>query len=292
MSAAEGVTVAPPELAAGEIRLPIVLPAELAGRRRLRLAYQVNDAGSAAPQWRDVVLALGEVVLASGKAAGVRVVQERGTMEYAKRRMRNVETFRATPDARAHRSLTPPGGGPRLEAWTSRRSRSSCRRSRSPSPSPPRPGCGPGCRCSSPRGWPGSGSSTSGRRSSSSPRTRRSCCSRVATAIELVGDKIPAVDHALDVIGTPLRPAAGALLAASVLGTVDRPAHLGRARHRGRRAVGPRAARRQVGAARGLDRGDRRPRQPAAELRRGRDLDRVSSSSRCWCPSWSWPSWA
>ena len=45
----------------------------------------------------------------------------------------------------------------------------------------------------------------------------------VATAIELVGDKIPAVDHALDVIGTPLRPAAGALLAASVLGTVADP---------------------------------------------------------------------
>src|SRR5512144_1583584 len=45
----------------------------------------------------------------------------------------------------------------------------------------------------------------------------------VATAIELVGDKIPAVDHALDAIGTPLRPAAGALLAASVLGTVADP---------------------------------------------------------------------
>jgi hypothetical protein len=45
----------------------------------------------------------------------------------------------------------------------------------------------------------------------------------VATAIELVGDKIPAVDHALDVIGTPLRPAAGALLAASVLATVTDP---------------------------------------------------------------------
>jgi small basic protein len=45
----------------------------------------------------------------------------------------------------------------------------------------------------------------------------------IATAIELVGDKIPAVDHALDVIGTPLRPAAGALLAASVLGTVTDP---------------------------------------------------------------------
>jgi hypothetical protein len=45
----------------------------------------------------------------------------------------------------------------------------------------------------------------------------------VATAVELIGDKIPAVDHALDVIGTPLRPAAGALLAASVLGTVSDP---------------------------------------------------------------------
>lgn len=45
----------------------------------------------------------------------------------------------------------------------------------------------------------------------------------VATTIELVGDKIPAVDHALDVIGTPLRPLAGAVLAASVLGTVTDP---------------------------------------------------------------------
>ena len=45
----------------------------------------------------------------------------------------------------------------------------------------------------------------------------------IATVIELVGDKIPAVDHALDVLGTPLRPAAGALLAASVLGTVSDP---------------------------------------------------------------------
>ncbi len=45
----------------------------------------------------------------------------------------------------------------------------------------------------------------------------------VATAIELIGDKIPVIDHALDVIGTPLRLAAGALLAASVLGTVTDP---------------------------------------------------------------------
>jgi uncharacterized protein DUF4126 len=45
----------------------------------------------------------------------------------------------------------------------------------------------------------------------------------VASVIEILGDKIPAVDHALDAIGTPLRPAAGALLAASVLGQVSDP---------------------------------------------------------------------
>jgi hypothetical protein len=45
----------------------------------------------------------------------------------------------------------------------------------------------------------------------------------VATVLELLGDKIPAVDHALDVIGTVLRPAAGALLAASVLWKVNDP---------------------------------------------------------------------
>lgn len=45
----------------------------------------------------------------------------------------------------------------------------------------------------------------------------------VATILELAADKIPAVDHALDVVSTLARPAAGALLAASVLGTVTEP---------------------------------------------------------------------
>jgi hypothetical protein len=96
VSGSEGVRAGLPELAAGQIRLPIVLPAELAGRRQLRLAYQANDAGSAAPQWRDVVLAQGEVVLAGGEAAVVRVKQDRGTMDYVRRRMRNTDTFSAT----------------------------------------------------------------------------------------------------------------------------------------------------------------------------------------------------
>jgi hypothetical protein len=45
----------------------------------------------------------------------------------------------------------------------------------------------------------------------------------IATVLEMIGDKIPAVDHTLDAFGTVLRPAAGALLAASVLGHVSDP---------------------------------------------------------------------
>lgn len=45
----------------------------------------------------------------------------------------------------------------------------------------------------------------------------------VATLVEIVGDKFPAVDHALDALSTVLRPAAGALLAASVMWQISDP---------------------------------------------------------------------
>lgn len=45
----------------------------------------------------------------------------------------------------------------------------------------------------------------------------------IATVIELIGDKIPVVDHALDALSTFLKPVAGIVLAASVLWTVDDP---------------------------------------------------------------------
>jgi hypothetical protein len=45
----------------------------------------------------------------------------------------------------------------------------------------------------------------------------------VATLVEIVGDKIPAVDHALDALSTVLRPAAGSLLAASVMWQISDP---------------------------------------------------------------------
>lgn len=45
----------------------------------------------------------------------------------------------------------------------------------------------------------------------------------LATVLEIAADKIPALDHALDALSTVLRPAAGALLAASVIGRVADP---------------------------------------------------------------------
>jgi hypothetical protein len=45
----------------------------------------------------------------------------------------------------------------------------------------------------------------------------------VASLIEMAADKIPVVDHALDGLSTFLRPLAGALIAASVLGRVSDP---------------------------------------------------------------------
>jgi hypothetical protein len=102
VSGGVGITVAPPSLGSGEIRLEIRVPAVLAGEGQLRLAYQLNDAESAAPQWRDVVVASAPVTLVAGRSVRVRVQQDRGTMEYERKQlrgvgqMRGVETFRTT----------------------------------------------------------------------------------------------------------------------------------------------------------------------------------------------------
>jgi hypothetical protein len=103
VAVADGVVAGPPVVATGEIGLPLKLPGESAGIHRLGLAYQLNESTSAAPRWRDVVRAEAHVALSAGSATVVRVRQQRGTMEYAKRRMRNVETFGAVlePDAAA-----------------------------------------------------------------------------------------------------------------------------------------------------------------------------------------------
>src|SRR5262249_60144995 len=45
----------------------------------------------------------------------------------------------------------------------------------------------------------------------------------IATVLELLADKVPALDHTLDLLSTPLRMGAGALLPASGLGRVSAP---------------------------------------------------------------------
>jgi hypothetical protein len=43
----------------------------------------------------------------------------------------------------------------------------------------------------------------------------------LATVVEIAGDKVPVIDHGLDALGTFIRPVAGWLAAASVLGHAD-----------------------------------------------------------------------
>jgi len=45
----------------------------------------------------------------------------------------------------------------------------------------------------------------------------------VATLLEVTADKIPALDHTLDALSTVLRPAAGSLLAAAIIGRFTDP---------------------------------------------------------------------
>jgi hypothetical protein len=45
----------------------------------------------------------------------------------------------------------------------------------------------------------------------------------VATALEMIGDKLPVVDHVLDSLGTVARPLAGALVSAAVAHRIDNP---------------------------------------------------------------------
>ena len=45
----------------------------------------------------------------------------------------------------------------------------------------------------------------------------------IATAVEIIGDKVPAVDHVLDAVGVVLRPAAGALAAYAAIADWPEP---------------------------------------------------------------------
>jgi hypothetical protein len=93
--AGRGVELAAPEVQPGRAVLKIGLAPQTA-RRKLRLAYQVNDADAEHPAWRDRAEATTEVDLRPESPTIVQVRQNRGKMEFSgflRRRMKNVETF-------------------------------------------------------------------------------------------------------------------------------------------------------------------------------------------------------
>lgn len=89
-----GARVLLPETRPGRILLEIELSAESAGERKLRLAYQSNDGTKGDPAWRDLASTSLVVNLSAQTPLFVKVEQAPGDMEYRKKQMRNVETFR------------------------------------------------------------------------------------------------------------------------------------------------------------------------------------------------------
>ena len=77
-----------------DITLRLHLPARLAGEHRLRLAYQTNHGTPEAPAWGDLAGAAVPVSLRPGAPAVLGLSQDAGRMEYSRRRMRGLETFR------------------------------------------------------------------------------------------------------------------------------------------------------------------------------------------------------
>lgn len=97
IDAPAGVTAQAPEARPGRISLKLDLPAERAGERRLRVAYQVNDGGQQAPAWRDVASSSIHATLEPDTPNFVRLRQDRGRMEFSgfgRKKMKYVETFR------------------------------------------------------------------------------------------------------------------------------------------------------------------------------------------------------
>jgi hypothetical protein len=93
--AGRGVELAPPEVQPGRAVLKIGLAPQTT-RRKLRLAYQINDADVEHPAWRDRAEGTTEVNLRPESPTIVQVRQNRGKMEFSgllHRRMKNVETF-------------------------------------------------------------------------------------------------------------------------------------------------------------------------------------------------------
>ncbi len=91
--AAPGVTLNPAEARPGRVVLRLEVPGVVGEGRRLRVAYETNEATAASPAWREVATATLALTLRADAPTIVQVRQQRGQMEFARKRMRGVETF-------------------------------------------------------------------------------------------------------------------------------------------------------------------------------------------------------
>ena len=92
--AAPHVLLSPPEVQPGRVVLRVDVPRVVGENRRLSVTYQVNEGSVENPAWRDVVMATATLTLRGDGPTPIQLRQTRGQMEFARKHMREVESFR------------------------------------------------------------------------------------------------------------------------------------------------------------------------------------------------------
>ena len=92
--AAPHVLLSPAEVQPGRVVLRLEVPRVIGENRRLGIAYQINEGSLESPAWRDVAMATAALTVRGEGPTPVQIRQARGQMEFARRHMREVESFR------------------------------------------------------------------------------------------------------------------------------------------------------------------------------------------------------
>ena len=92
--AAPHVLLSPPEVQPGRVVLRVDVPGVVGENRRLSVTYQANEGSVENPAWRDVVMATATLTLRGDGPTPIQLRQARGQMEFTRKRMREVESFR------------------------------------------------------------------------------------------------------------------------------------------------------------------------------------------------------
>ena len=92
--AAPHVLLSPPEVQPGRVVLRVDVPGVVGENRRLSVTYQANEGSVENPAWRDVVMATATLTLRGDGPTPIQLRQARGQMEFARKHMREVESFR------------------------------------------------------------------------------------------------------------------------------------------------------------------------------------------------------